>query len=96
MPLYSAVTISASVMQKRALGEMSTVLERSGTGVNTRGFRLGARWNRLGDGENAQKTGENGEKMGEIQPKTCEGRELSKNQLAGQRAQVLQPLSGYA
>ena len=35
MPLYSAVTISASVMQKRALGEMSTVLERSGTDVNT-------------------------------------------------------------
>ena len=25
--------------------------------------------------------GKNGEKMGEIKPKTCEGRELSKNQL---------------
>ena len=33
------------------------------------------------DGENAQKTGKNGEKMGKIQPKTCEGRELAKNQL---------------
>ena len=33
------------------------------------------------DGENAQKTGKNGEKMGKIQPKTCEGRELTKNQL---------------
>ena len=33
------------------------------------------------DGENAQKTGKNGEKMGEIRPKTCEGRELTKNQL---------------
>ena len=38
------------------------------------------------DGENAQKMGKNGEKMGEIKPKTCEGRELSKNQLAGLRA----------
>ena len=35
------------------------------------------------DGENAQKTGENGEKMGEIRPKKCEGRELTKDQLAG-------------
>ena len=34
------------------------------------------------DGENAQKTGKNGEKMGEIRPKTCEGRELTKDQLA--------------
>ena len=33
------------------------------------------------DGENAQKTGENGGKMGEIRPKTCEGRELTKDQL---------------
>ena len=38
------------------------------------------------DGENAQKTGKNGEKMGEIQPKTCEGRELTKNQLAAHAA----------
>ena len=35
------------------------------------------------DGENAQKTGKNGEKMGEIQPKTCEGGELTKDQLVG-------------
>ena len=34
------------------------------------------------DGENAQKTRKNGEKMGEIRPKTCEGRELTKDQLA--------------
>ena len=34
------------------------------------------------DGENAQKTGGNREKMGEIRPKTCEGRELTKDQLA--------------
>ena len=34
------------------------------------------------DGENAQKTGKNGEKMGEIRPKRCEGRELTKDQLA--------------
>ena len=34
------------------------------------------------DGENAQKTRKNGEKMGEIQPKRCEGRELTKDQLA--------------
>ena len=34
-------------------------------------------------GENAQKTGKNGGKMGEIRPKTCEGRELTKDQLAG-------------
>ena len=35
------------------------------------------------DGENAQKTGIFGEKMGEIRPKKCEGRELTKDQLAG-------------
>ena len=35
------------------------------------------------DGENAQKTRKNGEKMGEIRPKRCEGRELTKDQLAG-------------
>ena len=34
-------------------------------------------------GENAQKTRKNGGKMGEIQPKRCEGRELTKDQLAG-------------
>ena len=34
------------------------------------------------DGENAQNTGKSGGKMGEIQPKTCEGRELTKDQLA--------------
>eukprot|EP01045_Picozoa_sp_COSAG04_P003997 COSAG04_NODE_169_length_21636_cov_32.919023_18_plen_410_part_00 len=34
------------------------------------------------DGENAQKTGKNGDKMGEIRPKTCEGRGLTKDQLA--------------
>ena len=33
------------------------------------------------DGENAQKMRKNGEKMGEIQPKTCEPRELTKDQL---------------
>ena len=33
------------------------------------------------DGENAQKTGKNGEKMGKIQPKTCKGRGLTKDQL---------------
>eukprot|EP01045_Picozoa_sp_COSAG04_P030813 COSAG04_NODE_5480_length_1601_cov_1.990013_2_plen_183_part_00 len=33
-------------------------------------------------GENAQKTGKNGGKMGEIRPKKCEGRELTKDQLA--------------
>ena len=37
------------------------------------------------DGENAQKTGKNREKMGEIRPKTCEGRELTKDQLGGAR-----------
>ena len=39
------------------------------------------------DGENAQKTGKNGEKMGEIRPKRCEGRELTKDQLEGDREQ---------
>ena len=34
------------------------------------------------DGENAQKTRKNGGKMGEIRPKRCEGRELTKDQLA--------------
>ena len=34
------------------------------------------------DGENAQKTRKNREKIGEIQPKRCEGRELTKDQLA--------------
>jgi hypothetical protein len=34
------------------------------------------------DGENAQKTGKNGGKMGEIRSKKCEGRELTKDQLA--------------
>ena len=34
------------------------------------------------DGENAQKTRKNGEKTGEIRPKKCEGRELTKDQLA--------------
>ena len=33
-------------------------------------------------GQNAQKTGKNGAKMGEIRPKKCEGRELTKDQLA--------------
>ena len=33
-------------------------------------------------GENAQKTRNNGGKMGEIRPKRCEGRELTKDQLA--------------
>eukprot|EP01045_Picozoa_sp_COSAG04_P020785 COSAG04_NODE_2169_length_4640_cov_1.647875_1_plen_140_part_10 len=37
------------------------------------------------DGENAQKTGKNGGKMGEIRPKTCEGRGLTKDQLADAR-----------
>ena len=36
-------------------------------------------------GQNAQKTGKNGAKMGEIRPKKCEGRELTKDQLAGER-----------
>ena len=34
-------------------------------------------------GENAQKTRKNGEEMAEIQPKKCEGRELTKDQLGG-------------
>ena len=34
------------------------------------------------DGENAQKTRKNGAKMGEIRSKRCEGRELTKDQLA--------------
>ena len=34
-------------------------------------------------GENAQKTRKNGEEMAEIQPKKCEGRELTKDQLEG-------------
>ena len=38
------------------------------------------------DGENAQKTRKNGEEMGEIRPKRCEGRELTKDQLAGAAA----------
>ena len=33
------------------------------------------------DGENAQTTRKNGEEMAEIQPKKCEGRELTKDQL---------------
>ena len=48
------------------------------------GFRLGARWNRLVETvKTRKKTGKNGGKMGEIRPKTCEGRELTKDQLAG-------------
>ena len=39
-------------------------------------------------GENAQKTGKNGGKMGEIRPKTCEGRELTKDQLAWWRCRA--------
>ena len=46
------------------------------------GFRLAARWNRLVETVKMQKAGKNGEKMGEIQPKKCEGRELTKDQLA--------------
>ena len=37
------------------------------------------------DGENAQKTRKNGAKMGEIRSKRCEGRELTKDQLADLR-----------
>ena len=33
-----------------------------------------------------QKAGKNGEKMGEIRPKTCQGGELTENQLAALRA----------
>ena len=43
------------------------------------------------DGENAQKTGKNGGKMGEIRPKTCEGRELTKNQLVPRLCVAVQP-----
>ena len=39
------------------------------------------------DGENAQKTRKNGEKMGEIRSKKCEGRELTKDQLAAPKEQ---------
>ena len=41
------------------------------------------------DGENAQKMGKNGEKMGEIRPKRCEGRELTKDQLAGNTDNII-------
>ena len=45
-------------------------------------LRLGARWNRLVKTVKTRKKREkNGEKMGEIQPKRCEGRELTKDQL---------------
>ena len=44
------------------------------------GFRLGACWNRLVETVKTRKKREkNGEKMGEIQPKRCEGRELTKD-----------------
>ena len=36
------------------------------------------------DGENAQKTRKNGEKTGEIQPNKCEGRDPTKDRLAGE------------
>ena len=46
------------------------------------GFRLGARWNGLGETVKTHKKREKtGKKWARLRPKTCEGRELTKDQL---------------